>query len=219
MSCSSPFKYQESASAQEQPPTTIKLQGSYTLPSYSIPGYSICKPTLNCKWGGWQNTVLECSWGWCCCWSTPSLPIWPSITFKGSIETTQICTAEESISFTVEGPSTPVASEGVSYKNNKITMGIDDTNIDLELPDISLSVDNTGSFSANVPIGTVSTTFKEDDVSYSLEIEAEFLFCLDPVPPQGWVNIKLICSMTCTVDGVNYEQQFDVACPIVSVED
>lgn len=219
MSCSSPFKYQESTSVDVVSDNTFKLQGSYTLPSYTIPGYPVCEPTLNCKWGGWQNTVLECSWGWCCCWSTPAIPIWPSITFDGSIESTQTCTAEESQSFTVDGPSQPVAVAEVSYTNNKLTMGIDGTNIDLELPSVELSADSSGSFSADVPIGTVTTSFEEDGISYSLEIEAELLFCLDPTPPQGWINIQLSCSMSCTIDGVNYEQEFAVACPIVSVED
>ena len=219
MSCSSPFKYEESASAVAQPPNTFKLQGSYTLPSYTIPGYPICEPTVSCHWGGWQHTDLECSWGWCCCWSTPAIPIWPSITFDGSIESTQTCTAEEAISFTVSGPSAPVTVEEVSYTNNKLIMGIDGTNIDILLPDLDLDVDSSGSFSADVPIGSVSTSFEEDGIGYSLAIDAEFLFCLDPTPPQGWLNIKLSCSMSCTIEGVNYEQQFDVACPIVSVED
>ena len=56
-------------------------------------------------------------------------------------------------------------------------------------------------------------------INYTLEIELDFLFCLDPEPPQGWINIKLSCSLSCTIDGVNYEQEFDIACPIVSVED
>ena len=219
MSCSSPFRYQEVAEAADGNDQIFTLQGSYTLPSYTIPGVPICEPTLNCKWGGWQNTVLECSWGWCCCWSTPAIPVWPSITFAGSIGTTQSCEAEAKVSFTVDAPPSQVAVQEVIYDNNQLTFTVDDTTVPIDLPKIELDADSSGTFSAEVPITTLSSTYDADGITYTLEIELEFLFCLDPTPPQGWINIKLSCSLSCTIDGVEYEQEFDIACPIVSVED
>ena len=48
---------------------------------------------------------------------------------------------------------------------------------------------------------------------------SELQFCLDPVPPVGWINLELSCELGTTYDGVNYNTGFNIECPIVSVEE
>ena len=218
--CESPFLYQASAT-EIITDQTFEMQGSYTLPSYTIPGYPVCEPALNCSWGGWQNTDLECSWGWCCCWNTPAIPIWPSIDFGADLKCPMQISTQEQVTFTTSSTTpSPIAAAQVNFNNStfSLTVGVDneDTTITFILPDFTVNVESDGDFSVQVPIGDVSSTYNADGIDYTLTIDVQMLFCLVPTPPQTWINIELDCTLSCIIDGVNYEQHFSIACPCVA---
>jgi len=224
MSCSSPFAYKVSATTDIISESTFVLSGSYTLASYTIPGVSICEPTMNCHWGGPWGCTLECSWGWCCCWSTPSIPIWPTIDFGASMKTPITVATKTSVSFTSTSPPTPVATAELQFGTTTITLdvGVDGETvpITLKLPSFDVNANNNGTYSADIPIGDISTTMESaPGTTFTLSIDAEMLMCLDPKPPQGWVNIKLSCNLSCDIEGIVYKESFSIDCPIVSVED
>ena len=56
--------------------------------------------------------------------------------------------------------------------------------------------------------------------SYSFKFSINMLFCLDPVPPSGWVNVQLLFSVAVSDEGQNiYNADFALLLPIISAED
>jgi hypothetical protein len=100
--------------------------------------------------------------------------------------------------------------------------GISET-ITINLVPLPTSIDydaSTGEFSATTDLGGFSSTSEIDGITYTLAITSDILFCAEPVPPVGWVNIVLNCTLSAyAYDVVNYTVEFSIVCPIVSVEE
>lgn len=224
MSCSSPFSYQATASLVITN-STMNMSGTYTLPSLTIPALAICEPAVSCHWGGAWNAELECDDGWCCCWYPPAIEIWPSIDFTASFKAPIQVQGSEQITFSSSGtiPS-PAICAVVNFDTITLSLGVgvdgDNGTIELTIPPFTLQESTSGGFLIEVPFESLSTSYVSPlGTIYKLVIDAGMLFCLDPVPPQGWININLSCTLSCTILGIDYSQQFNIDCPIVSVED
>lgn len=225
MSCESPFVYVE-ASVEVTSDQTINETGSYTLPSYSIPSETVCMYVpAHCDWywGGWRGWDRKCSWqkaSWCCCWNTPTVQIWPSVTFSASASIIMEFVAESAVTLTVESPTTPIESTSIVIKSGTLTLQVNGTPFVLNLVpnQITLNQEN-GSFSISIQLESFSTTFSSSGFEYDFSIDTELQFCLDPVPPVGWINLQLSCDLSTSYDGIKYSTSFAIECPIVSVEE
>ncbi len=225
MSCESPFVYTEFETTVTSS-QNVGESGSYTLPSYSIPSENVCMyvpPHCDWKWGGWRGWDRECSWqkgSWCCCWSTPSIEIWPSITFSASANIVLEFVAGTAVALTVESPTTPIETTSIVIKSGTLTLTVNGTPFVLNIvPDQITINQEDGSFSISIQLESFSTTYSADGFDYDFSIDTELQFCLDPVPPVGWVNLQLSCELGTEYDGVNYSTSFAIECPIVSVEE
>ena len=87
------------------------------------------------------------------------------------------------------------------------------------VPDQITVTQENGSFSISIQLQSFSTTYSADGFDYDFSIDTELQFCLDPVPPVGWINLQLTCELGTEYDGVNYSTGFAIECPIVSVEE
>lgn len=223
MSCDSPFVIAIDVSDELViSESTFDLKGSYTLASYSVPGLPICAPTMSCHWGGSWGCTLKCSWGWCCCWSTPSIPVWPSIDFGASLNTPMSVASETAVSFTLDAPPDPVEIVTLTFDKTtiKLSVGVEgeDVTITLKLPAFEVYADSNGEFYTTVEIGKISSTMQgPPGISYTLSIDAQLLLCLNPKPPESWVNIQLNCTLSCDMEGIVYKESFGIACPLVAV--
>lgn len=225
MSCESPFSYEE-FSVEVSSSQTVGTSGSYTLPSYTIPSQELCMFVpghCDWHWGGWLNTVRECSWqgpSWCCCWGTPAITIWPSIDFTASASFDLEFVAGSSIAITVEGPNTPIETTSITINSGTLTLTVDTTPITINLVPNPITINQeNGSFSIDIELESFSTTYSAGGFDYTFTLDSDLQFCLDPVPPVGWINLQLSCGLSTGYDGVNYGTNFTIECPIVSVED
>ena len=234
MSCASPFVFEESVTIIETK-SSVGVSGSFTLPGYTLPSTQLCWPTWkapysSCKWGGWQNTKLKCKWvkgssGWCCCWSTPNVEIWPTLTFTGSVFIPFVFESSAGVEISVEEPPEPFQANSITIEECDCSLVISgagiNTNITINiLPTPITIVEINGSFSINVPLYGFSSSATELGIKYTLSVETSLLFCLEPVPPVGWINLELDCSITAYEnDVINYTVGFKLNLPIVSVED
>ena len=87
MACVSPFSYFDPAGQTLfESINTVKIRGQYTLQGYTTPSTELCVywPITTCGWKGWRGWELDCStdWtNWCCCSTTPGVPLFPNIYF------------------------------------------------------------------------------------------------------------------------------------------
>lgn len=210
--------------------------------------------STSCHWGGWKHTKLECSsywnsceyqvrccknyvntsWYWYDCSTIPAIPIFPTLIFSGTA--TASLQAEIGIgdTFSVEGENpSPIASLTISdieLTFNLSAQGITPPSpIKIPIP-FQVGLDEIdGSFSVSIPLGSYGTTFvflNTNGVTINCSLTQSFsiLFCLDPVPPQGWVNIECESDLAMNFidDGTTTTLSpcsFDLVIPIVSLEE
>ncbi len=225
MSCESPFVYTEFETTVTSS-QNVGVSGNYTLPSYSIPSENVCVYVpAHCDWywGGWRGWDRKCSWqkaSWCCCWNTPSVEIWPSISFSASANIILEFVASTAVALTVESPNTPIETTSIVVQSGTLTLYVNGEPFVLNIVpnQITLQQEN-GSFSISIQLQSFSSTFSNDGFDYDFNIDSELQFCLDPIPPVGWINLQLSCILSTVYDGINYSTSFAIECPIVSVEE
>jgi len=219
---------------------------SYSTPSTDVcvptwyPGYVCdCSWSLSCNSCGWRGWGTCCNWnqvgcgwcsgstGWCCCSTIPGVEVWPSLTFTASTDIPLVLTSTIEYEFSTVAPVDPtlIYSMLINACNCSVGVtgdGISET-ITINLVPLPTSIDydaSTGEFSATTDLGGFSSTSEIDGITYTLAITSDILFCAEPVPPVGWVNIVLNCTLSAyAYDVVNYTVEFSIVCPIVSVEE
>lgn len=239
MSCTSPFEYTEATSETQTVNYSVGFTGSYTLNGYSIPSepiceyippYEDCKWVKDCKWGGWQNTdlkcdgwSLDCKWvkeSWCCCWNTPSVELWPTLTFTAGVSIPMTFQTAETFEITAEGPDEPIETTSFTISPVNLTLGVN--GVDYSVPIIPENVtvqQSNGEFDINIDLypyngGTLSYGVTIDGIGYSFDITPSLLLCLEPVAPDTWINLLLSCSLSADYEGITESVNFSISCPI-----
>lgn len=222
MSCTSPFVYQEGGSVSNN--QTVSVSGSYTLPSYSTPSTSLCLlgSDTSCHWGGWRGWALDCStsWYWYDCSTVPGIEVWPAITFAASCSIPMTFTSAAGIELSATTPATPYEATSITLNQCNLSLSINGSSVTINvIPEPITVTQENGEFSISVDLASWTSSVDEAGITYKLSIDSTLLFCLDPVPPQGWVNLTLGCTLSANGDGISYSVNFTISCPIVSVED
>ncbi len=235
MSCSSPFVYvvsEETVSFS----STVGVKGSYTLPGYTVPSAQICWLQWNPPYTAYKSCSKNKWWGvksckgaywvkgshkWCCCWSTPSIPIWPSLTFTGSASVPFEFEASTGFQITPEAPLEPFEATTITLEKCNCSVGINGENITINiLPEAIEIGQENGEFFVNIPLYGFNSSETIAGIKYTLSVESSLLLCLEPVPPSGWINLLLTCALTAYEKGVvNYTANFKISLPIVSAEE
>lgn len=234
MSCSSPFVFDTGISVVS-PTQYVGVTGSFNLPGYTLPSTQLCWPTWkapysSCKWGGWQNTKLRCKWvkgssGWCCCWNTPSVEIWPALTFTGSVSIPFDFVSTVGVELSIDAPPEPYKAHSITIQACNCSLIITgsgiNTNITLNILPTEITIEEiNGEFDINIPLYGFSSSATDLGIKYTLSVETSLLFCLEPEPPVGWINLELDCSIIAYEnDVINYTVGFKLNLPIVSVEE
>jgi hypothetical protein len=236
MSCESPFVYQE-ASVTSTFTSNVGVKGSYTLPGYTIPAtqlcwlqwkapYSECTSSKKNKW--WKITKcnkytwVKGSHKWCCCETIAAIPVWPNLTFTGSVTIPFEFEAEEGFELTVESPDVPYQATSITLKACNLAFsingeGIAPINI---IPTPIVVGQENGSFFVDIPLTNFFNSENIGGIVYGLTMDISLLFCLEPEGGSGWINLKLDCTLTAYEKGVvNYSAKFDIVLPIVSAEE
>lgn len=229
--CESPFSYSSSTSTTIETSEQISLTGSYTLPEYSTPSTQLCllgwnpAEVCNCHSCGWRGWGTCCSWCsgnsyWYDCSTIPGIEIWPAITFGAKCNLNMIFEAGEEIVISETEPAEPVETTSIVLNSCPLTLTANGTVIDIELiPNPITMEQENGTFSLSVELAGYSSSVETGGITYKLDISSSILFCLEPVPPSGWINIDLDCTLSANGDGISYEASFTISAPIVSVED
>ena len=235
MSCESPFEY-ELISEVQTVENEVEFSGSYTLNSYSIPSEPICEyvpPYESCKWGKsckWKGWKLNCSWdvvdckwvqeSWCCCWNTPSIELWPTLTFTASVVIPMTFESEEAFVITADSPAEPIIT--TSFIINPVDLDLEVNGVSYSVPIIPETItveQENGFFDIDITLypynnGTISYGVNIDGVGYSFDITPSLLLCLNPEPPQTWINLLLTCSLSADYEGITETVNFSISCPI-----
>ena len=248
MTCASPFAVIVSSDELEKSNWSIGFEGSVTVPEYDIPGYKVCTPYWNtgylkCSWtldkcakkwsDGWGGKMCvagikeKCTWTqgstkWSePCWTTPSVELYPALTFTYSITAPMIFYMEAGVIITTTTPSVPYESSSIEMTTFEFTVNVND-NISktVKIPlDITFTQIN-GEYEATIPLTTATGTYVTDGVKYTLDFTFSLLGCMNPEPPIGWLNMEVDCSMTVIADDVeSYTTSFSAVCPIVSADE
>lgn len=236
MSCSSPFAVSAQTSSDIITTTSnMNMQGCYSLQGYSTPSWTCClpmwAPPYPCGWhccgGCWGGGCCKACLNWCggyswqYCYSVPGVELWPTLQFCGSVDMPMSATAGVGLDFSVDAPPQPYECYTVTLKACDCSCSVNGSGFTINLipDDIALTQKN-GKFSATIDLGGFSSKVTEAGVEYSVSISTSLLLCLEPVPPQGWVNVLLDVSFSASIAGVASETaDFTVALPLVSVED
>ena len=233
MSCASPFVYQV-ASVYITDSYKVSCAGSYTLNSYSVKwgGGSWCIGCLVTKkcWNGWKHWNYCGSTSWDnCCWgieySTWTVELWPTITFGGSVSIPFVFESEAGVQITVDAPEgEPYQCESITLNQCDLSLSIDGETYSLNIIPVSIEIEEeNGLFSITTPLESFSSKITEMGLNYELSVETSLEFCLNPVPPQGWINLLLNCTLSVSedIEGLDFGTQtsFLISCPIVSVDD
>lgn len=199
---------------------------------------------LECSssWNSCENQIPCCtnyvgtSWYWYDC--TPGIPIliYPSLTFTAGAQCEMLGSVGVGLILPNPDPA-PQPVESLTIKNIRITFGLESTIAGeiAEITPFTVTIpfevelkDEDGSFSTDITLGTYEfqfTFFNAIGVEMFVRFTSHIslMFCLDPIPPMGWVNIEVnnTVSFNYTYDNtaVVLPLSFDLALPIVSVED
>lgn len=196
----------------------------------------------NSSWNSCESQITLCnnyvgtSWYWYDC--TPGIPIliYPSLTFTAGAQCKMIGVVGVGLILPNPDPAPqPIAT--LTIEDIDITFGLESTiageivaitPITIRIPfEVELK-DEDGSFSTDITLGSYDTEFSffnaiGVEIFVQMKSQISLMFCLDPVPPMGWVNIEMhnTVSFNYTYDnvGVVLPLSFDLAIPIVSLED
>ena len=227
--CDSPFVYVEAEVAVENT-QIVGLQGSYTLPGYTYKwdpeSCGTWKYACGTKCGTWKNSG-KCETDYCsanyCKWLDPvSIELWPNLTFTAGCSLTFVFESAVGVEMTVEEPEEPFEATSITLQSGTCSLDINGTTISIGLTSnpITFEQDN-GEFSVNIVFGEFSSSTDIDGITYSLDVTTSLLCCLDPVPPSGWVNLLLNCTLSANDPTIDFKTStsFEISAPIISVED
>ena len=248
MSCSSPWEYDEgltyTVSFNFDVSGSVTSPG-YSIPSYSLCLLGVnwggveCTSTRTwtgiCKKGKWSwgtCTWTYCAssiwygpnWYWYDCSTIPSVPIIPTFELIGSANVNSTILTSVGTAFTATAPPGPyqisaLTINSITYTFTLAFPGYGSETVTLtENLGLTLQEEN-GDFSAELALDTLSSSFNYDGFEYSFQIGNSLLFCLNPVPPQGWVNLLSSYTLSVSYEGIGYTVTGLCTCPIVSVED
>jgi hypothetical protein len=226
---------------------TYEFKDSVSVPGLSIPSTQVCElewtpPYTLCKggwskcakkgwcgWGdkkccewGWTN---KCTWvkgemGWCCCWTTPVVQLWPDLTFTYLINVPMNFIVTQGYLVGYDTPPEPFLCESytiytfsfnVNINNGKINETV---TIDLGDEGITFYAYNDY-FYAQEYLTSVSGEYKWEGITYNMAFDFYILYCLEPEAPMSWINLQVSASMTVYYEGITYDAIFSVACPII----
>jgi hypothetical protein len=182
--------------------------------------WSNCEPgwidTYDCKWVKSQQS-------WCCCWTTPTVQLWPELTFKYKATVPTAWEVEVGYLVGQETPPEPFNCESITVYSFEFQVDINNGEID-ETVTIPLGNDGEGIvfyayngtyFYAQQYLGGGTGTYKWDGFKYELDFDFYMLYCLEPEPPMTWINLQVECTMSVTYDDAYYSVTFTVACPLI----
>jgi len=234
MSCSSPFKVSSGVTFAEED-DSINYQGSVTVSGYSIPGTKICDwvwvPTTwsckcfgGCVCGGWNPKMCWPTGGtfetWSC-WTTPSIEVFPNLTFDYNLTIPMTFEIQTGESITVSGSPTGYITNKIVITDFDCAFTVNGTGFNLSVPcSITISESN-GSFSTTYELATLNENVTADGFTYSMGFTFNLLGCLDPTPPEAWLNLQVSTSMSVAYSDDTstsiYSCNFSAVCPIVDV--
>jgi len=104
-----------------------------------------------------------------------------------------------------------------SYTAN---ININGTGVTVVLMSAVTLTEANGVFAVEYPLDTFSDSFSETidgiEFGYDITMSVSILFCLNPVPPQQWVNFMLGFTISISsLDVTDYSTTFTVTVPIV----
>jgi hypothetical protein len=220
MSCSSPFTY-VLASEDISTTTDIGVNGTVTIPGYSLPSEQLCLL-------GWNSPHLD-GWHWVSgstywydCWGTPPLQIYPQITLTGSGSFNMTLLTNTEVSITEETPAQPIATQSITITDADFSFSIsaDDekSTVNITIPaDITISANSDGEFAITYTLASAPFNEETDGFTYEGNAVVSLLFCLNPTNGIGWINIEVEIEFSVLEAGVNiYGTTFTLVCPIVS---
>lgn len=218
MSCETPFVYGILSSIVETKQTVV-VNGSFQLPEYSTPSTQSCLLALSeYPIGKWKFNINSLSWNWSDCGTVPGIEIWPTLNFTASCNIPIIFEAIDGFVITVEGGQV-YETASMTINECNLTLGINGTDVSINIiPSPIIVIQTNGNFSTNIELNSYIGSYDYLGVDYKLTINPKLLFCLDPVPHSGWINLTLNCVLNATGDEINYLTGFTILCPIVSVE-
>lgn len=225
MSCSSPFVYtvfEDSITVSY----TFSVTGSVVVPGYTYNPPPLCllgwnaAHDSNCHWSGWN---YDCTWVsgshyWYDCTTVASIPVFPTLnlTANASIPGTFTTGSGESLSMTGYE-----AFETTSFKIKQfiITLSVNGEPYKISIPLNVTCYQTNGEFSATVALYSLTYSENIDGFDYNISMSFNLLFCAEPIPPMGWLNLQIDCGLSVDVEGFDYSTYFTIACPIISVEE
>ena len=182
-------------------------------------GWYCCATGL---WGHcWFIACLEQRHNSQYCYTIPGIELWPTLQFSASVDMPMSATAGAGLEWTTKPPPEPYECYTVTLKACDCSCSINGSGFTINLipNDIELEQKN-GEFSATLDLGGFSSKVTEAGIEYSCSISTSLLLCLEPEPPQGWVNVLLDVEFTATMPYVvSQSAGFTVTLPLVSVED
>jgi hypothetical protein len=185
-----------------------------------------------------QNNHCDVGWDsgshyWYDCTQIAPVVLWPTIDIDASMACVLTITVDDGVEITAEPPTAPIPTISLSISDIYITFGFGlyGSNITKSFPlPITVEVDiNDGIPSIIIPLGppvsSQSTVNLGPFGTFTIDISLTFslLFCLEPIPPQGWVNILVTVGIdgTYSIDGNDtaIDETASLAFPIISLEE
>jgi hypothetical protein len=231
--CDSPFAYDQTLSYSSTG-YTLTFEGGTTVQGYSTPSVSLCAP---CGYSCTQETCLggcicnkwkwcKCctklcdAWGidWCDCVNT-SVTLWPTLTISASIDIPMTYELAAGYSITVDTPLEPIETVSYTFEDFTFNITVNGTTSSITIP-CTLEVSETnGSFETTVPITSISESYSDEGIDYSVDFSFNFLLCLTPENGIAWLNIQVVGSLTASYENIApVTTSFTITCPIVGAE-
>ena len=211
MSCSSPFEISQVLFGYEYD-WNIKCSGNTIIPAYSTPSIEICCwDALSC--GTWSNTGCTCNWK--DCYTIPGIPLWPELKVAGSANIQLVYANDKEEAIIVEGPTEPYSVLSVTIQNPQIGLSINGIGTTLTFPITEiLEYSSESGFSTSIQLPSVYGSYVYLGTKINIQIKEYIVFCLNPVPPVGWINVQL----QITLSYETFSSSFTLDIPIVSTE-
>lgn len=240
MSCTSPFQYIV-GEIYSVIPYNITFSGSISVPGYTVPSTPICMLGWNpahCDWvqvcgagcicNTWQwcsccTKTEQCNWVpgssyWYDCWSTPSVPLWPTLNIDAAFSMPISFELGEGYTITPTYVG-PILTSSISFEGFDLSFSVNGQGFSISVP-VTLTVSQTnGQFSATIPIDTFTESYNEDGVDFAITFALSLVACATPAGGTGWLNMQIAVSFTASVVGLpSYETSFNLMCPIIEAD-
>ena len=179
-----------------------------------------CDPGLVCNWVPltWESG----STSWCCCWTTPSVELFPTLNFSFDLSMPIDFSIESTETITVSTPEQDLNVEEFTVKSFSFNVTVNGINVNATVDcDITSTYNpDTRAWDTTIPITSASGSYSIDGMKFDMDFTFNFLTCSEPKPPEGWLNVQVDCTMQVYYEGSDaYNTSFSVVCPIISLED